>query len=152
METVKDRYCDREVMLPAKLSDLILVALRDLARVERSRKYRVDMNVWHDRDPSDPKTCVVCLAGAVMAKTCGVAQHESARPSYFSDRICNRLRALDHLRTGDVFGAVYELEPTRAREFEQVDFEADFAAYDFDRKKFKAYVRKVAAFLAERGL
>lgn len=53
-----------------KLSDLLEVALKDLAAVERMKKtYKVDMGSWHEPKFGDDSRCAVCLAGSVMART-----------------------------------------------------------------------------------
>jgi hypothetical protein len=57
--------------LPNKPSELIRVALKDLEEAERDPHYEVEMCTWH-RPSSTTGVCTVCLAGSVLAKSCGV--------------------------------------------------------------------------------
>ncbi len=86
---------------PKKLSRLIRLALADLAKVERSKKYVVDMTwSWHSPQPSGK--CAVCLAGSVMAKTLNVPPDRFANPRYydFSDEWLDALLMLNDVRQG----------------------------------------------------
>ena len=51
--------------LPDKLSDCLELALGDLEKCERSKRYRIDMIEWHN---PVAETCYVCLAGSVIAR------------------------------------------------------------------------------------
>lgn len=91
--------------LPEKMSDLIRVALKDMALCEADPCYAIHMMDWHT--PSKG-VCKVCLAGAVMAKTLEVSVEGRFVPSYFKETPDNRhkLYALNDLRIGDVEGAM----------------------------------------------
>jgi len=65
--------------LPDKLSDIILIALEDLRKVERSKKYKVYMGVWH----SPNGVCSVCFAGAVMSQCEGANSKNVVKPLQF---------------------------------------------------------------------
>lgn len=81
--------------LPKKPSALILLALDDLAKAERSPRYRVDMGTYHGGSENlpqyDPATCkvtrpkaapcVVCLAGSVMAFSLNVPPEIDVEPN-----------------------------------------------------------------------
>lgn len=61
------------IPVPAKLSELIQLALDDIDKCEKDPRYEIKMNMWHspvygDNEDSTPRCCV-CLAGAVMAQT-----------------------------------------------------------------------------------
>lgn len=65
--------------LPNKPSELIAIALADLIKVEKSKKFRVAMGAWHWTPPGS-NVCHVCLAGAVMA--CTLKSREIYEPSF----------------------------------------------------------------------
>jgi len=96
-----------DVELPNKLSDLIELALKDLAKAERDPKYKVNMGMWHENRCSDPNKpiCHVCFAGAVMAKTKGCAIGVNFSPSEFTHGEELKMRALDQIRQYDFGGA-----------------------------------------------
>ncbi len=101
--------------LPSKPSELIRVALADLRKCEKDKRYGIDMSDWHvpvdDDDPDEP-ACYVCLAGAVMAKSLGVPIGESKScGSYYlgAPLVSDQLDALDEFRKGCVSDALGEL-------------------------------------------
>ena len=59
--------------LPNKRSELIKVAIADLELVEKDKNYTLNMDQWHvpiiEDFNLDFKSCAVCLAVAVMAKS-----------------------------------------------------------------------------------
>lgn len=89
--------------LPNKMSALIRIALADLRKIERSKRYGVDMNSWHT--PLYGKgRCLVCFAGSVMAKTLSTSPYADTHPAHFGPDE-GKLRALDALRLGKVLVA-----------------------------------------------
>ena len=95
---------------PAKLSDLLELAIADARKLDR-RRYTPMWMTWHRPRPTDGK-CMVCLAGSVIAGTLGcaaemsidIATRESADPESetISDPAWSRaLWALDSAREGD---------------------------------------------------
>jgi hypothetical protein len=83
-----------------KPSELLTLALNDLEAVEQDSRYRVDMGHWHRPLPSEGY-CAVCLAGAVLANSLGVAINEVMTPKYLEHvEAAKRLLALDDLRNG----------------------------------------------------
>ena len=99
--------------LPNTLSGMIRIALKDEAWVYKSSKYYVDMTEWHLPPEYGPhensKVCRVCLAGAVMAGTFGLAYTEYETPiSILDDEDAGRLGSLDFVRTGAVCEALTE--------------------------------------------
>lgn len=83
---------------------MIAVALADLAKVEADPRYVVDMSLWH-RPKDKSRRCVVCLAGAVMAKTLGSDPTEYVAPHFFDLDVAWKLETLDEFRLGG--GAVF---------------------------------------------
>lgn len=104
-----------EVKLPKKLSDLIVVAIKDLKAVEKSKTYEVNMSQWHTAyerpKVGTPATkCSVCFAGSVMAKSMKLNPETQINdPDYFSAHNRQRLYALDTLRSGDVEKALDQI-------------------------------------------
>ena len=137
--------------LPKKLSDLIDVALVDLAKVERQKsKYFISMNsAFHEPDLNLPGKCTVCFAGAVMAKSLGVAANQVADPNDFlSFETTRRLQALDEIRQGHVKDALDMLDqplPFGCAEDVLV------ASYSFDPTEFKNDMRKLGKLLRAAG-
>jgi ribosomal protein S27AE len=87
--------------LPNKMSELIMVAIKDLKKIEKSKYYAINMGVWHEPNGK----CTVCFAGSVMAKTLGVDRRLYAYPSSFSEETRAKLEALDYLRKGEIQNA-----------------------------------------------
>jgi hypothetical protein len=52
-----------------KPSELLELAMNDLEKCEADPRYEISMESWHD---PNGEICKVCLAGAVMAQTCGL--------------------------------------------------------------------------------
>jgi hypothetical protein len=128
--------------LPKKLSDLILVALGDLEKAERSKNYIVDMHTFHippRRGCScfncSTGRCAVCFAGSVMAFSLNAPINEELMPHNFrQDR--HALLALDGIRCGWL--------PSGER------FEV--TSYATDPEQFKTEMVLTAAALREAGL
>lgn len=114
------RERSRNLRLPSKPSDLILVALDDL-KVAAQDGCEIDMSVWHTPSTyenleinefgilveKDCKVCAVCLAGAVMRRA--VVDKDYAAPEDFPDSVTFKLLALDQFRTGDLRQGMEEL-------------------------------------------
>lgn len=101
-------------MLP--LSGVLEVALADLTKVRRSKKYTPNFYVWHDEvsnDKTGATTCHVCLAGSVMAKTFNSPIKGVLFPfslgELHGDRVEEALLALNYFRMGDLKGAIKAL-------------------------------------------
>ena len=109
----------------APLSGVIRLAIADLEAVERSKKYVVNMDVWHEprvhvevglvmynpdtkveilREMDETgASCAVCFAGAVMAHRFGASPNRSVCPiesNGFHETVVNRLDALNNVRMG----------------------------------------------------
>lgn len=108
-ETADQDELDLPHKLPEKLSDLLELALNDLASVEADPLYLVEMNMWHQPlirvTPDDP-ACGVCLAGSVLARTLEVPIDVISDGREQSDYDNRRLDALDYLRVGNVPEAI----------------------------------------------
>lgn len=107
MKLMKDK-------LPRRFSTLILHALKDLRKAERSPKYKVDMTNWHMPNSH----CSVCFAGAVMAfslkldpKT-EVDRIRGLKLQFKDTSLTKKFLALDRVRQGIFTGyesAAYHL-------------------------------------------
>lgn len=133
--------------LPDKLSALIRMALADLGKVERSKKYKVDMQVWHQ--PREG-VCAVCLAGAVIAKELGANPDEYVVPLEYSKKISNKLFALEYARLGQI---AYAMNPSvYDKAVKKRGKPPTFPSYRRNKARFKRGLRKLAAWLEGNGL
>lgn len=130
--------------LPDKPSALIRLALADLVKCERSKKYRIDMEFWHMPNSQ----CAVCLAGAVIAKTLGADSGRYVGPSDFLNDTYRKLCALNAFRTGSCRAG---FEYLRRSVIRGRSFYRDIVDYEDDPKEFKRDMRKLAADLEEAG-
>ena len=95
-----------KVKLPDKLSDLMVLALKDLAKCERNKKkFKIKMGTWFTPNGK----CAVCFAGSVMAQSCGVGSKREVFPGDFDVDTNNKLIALDAVRAGYVGSALDDL-------------------------------------------
>lgn len=91
-----------------KLSTLLQIAVDDVCRSERSKKYKIEMHDWHN--PDGMGRCSVCAAGAVMSRTLRCPVTRSFVPSSYTDgAIIKRLHAIDDLRQGYIARAAREI-------------------------------------------
>ena len=108
--------------LPDKPSDLLILALADLAKAESDPTYDIHMGEWHvpfrrrlkdkptDRCRKYDHFCSVCFAGAVMAGTLGQEAGRKLIPEHFEPALHDKLQALDCFRTGDVSLGLMQLK------------------------------------------
>lgn len=136
--------------LPDKMSELILVALADLCKVEKLKdRFEIDMEQWHvGNDYTASNKCVVCFAGSVLAMTLGVPDDRNEDGSSFPSRINKKIDAIDRLRTGQVAlaGGYLGLDHTKLS-----DYDRPVASYRADAAQFKRDMRKLAKDLAKGG-
>lgn len=104
-DEVRERVAFAEL---ATLHELLAFALHDFEKVLEDRRYRIDMAVWHMPSRSG-KTCNVCLAGSVMAKSLAADRQVEQAPCFYADAERRRLAALNMLRVGDIASAVQAL-------------------------------------------
>ena len=91
--------------LPDKPSELIRLALADLALCAADPNYRIDMGQWHMPEHG---VCQVCLAGAVMAKSLNASRAAEFYPEDFPENR-KKINALDVFRDGLVCTALIDL-------------------------------------------
>lgn len=92
-------------MTVRKLSDLLELALADLAQVEGSsheRPVQVDMGYWH---ATFEGVCFVCLAGAVMDQTLKIDPEISLYGLWFDEARAEKFLILDAFARGDFYRA-----------------------------------------------
>jgi len=151
--------------LPDKPSELILVALADLEKVEASACYRVDMGVYHEpaqryegrslrisaEDINDER-CLVCFAGSVMAMTLDAPSDQKLWPVDFGDN-SDKLEALDSFRCGDLENGFIELGIVTEDKGMPNDLPTclEICPYAIEPATFKADMRDMAQMLAEAG-
>lgn len=99
-------------VLPDKLSELITIALEDLAKVEASDQYTVDMGRWY-RPNGYEGTCLVCFAGSVMAMSLEFDRETEVEfqefSNYFDPQTSGKFLALDAARRGKIGCALWAL-------------------------------------------
>ena len=136
--------------LPRKPSALIKLALNDLSKVERSKKYKVLMSMWHV--PTLDDACFVCLAGSVMAKTLKLDSAKEIDKDNFSDSfsesITNKLLAINDMREGNMMTAFTRLRYSRNRGDK---FTRNITDYRVDKVLFKKQMRTLARDLEKAG-
>ena len=93
--------------LPNKPSELLTLALADLAKVERSKRYKVNMCTWHL--PINKNLYQVCLGGSVLAKSLDYPFNKRLKTNLVPDSVREKLFALNRFRVGDVSRALMNL-------------------------------------------
>lgn len=131
--------------LPDKPSELIRLALKDLARVKRDPRYSVDMGTWHGLDLRGK--CHVCLAGAVMACRLPTDPSRSFHPENFSLGIEDKLRALDQFRQGKMNRALEHLGV-----YDSPVADREVTPHAVSPRRFRSDMLKLAKELEEVGL
>jgi hypothetical protein len=134
------------VTLPDKPSALILLALRDLALVEKDKRYAVDMNNYHF---PYGKKCAVCFAGAVMAKTFRTRINTRTTPFELPYHHWSKLLALDCLRLGRIREGLMYMDMKKPRWIKSIVAITD---YILDPRAFRKDMEALAMLLASHGL
>lgn len=142
----------REKLLPELPSELIAVAMKDLAAAEKSPLYQINMGRWHEPEAvngevkiridrkrkiairEEPVACSVCLAGSVMAGSLKADPTSTFEPSCFPAN-SDKLRALDCFRIGSVGEAL------RRMGFEDDDRYGHFFSEYSDSRSMPAYLK-----------
>jgi len=141
----------KPITLPDKLSDLMQLALDDLAKVEQDPQYRVNMGDWHNGTTvAYGNACVVCFAGAVMAKTLGVPSERFVTPARFDEDTRRKLYALDKAREGYVGMALARLG--KRDDVCNVDMRRYVVEYAHDPKAWRDDMNQIIKHLREKGL
>lgn len=86
---------------PDKQWQLLELAYADFKSVEMDPAYRVDMMVFHTKNPWYPE-CYVCLAGAVMARTLQVPINTITTPIDFTSGWKAALYNISSVALGDL--------------------------------------------------
>lgn len=93
---------------PKKASELLKLALADLAKVEANPQFQIDMGEWFT--PRGNETCAVCFAGAVMASTIGCDVTKFLCPTDVTPGWTAALQALNEFRRGKIERAYSDLK------------------------------------------
>ncbi len=137
------------VRLPNKLHAMLTKALDDVERLEKSKKYKINMGVAMQRRNTG-EVCEVCLGGSQL-----VGKLPSGRFTWWFDErvissaVCKKLMALDCLRTGDVTPALNYLDRDAAP---GPGIDRHVVDYHEQPKIWKAQMRLLAAELEEANL
>lgn len=139
--------------LPRKLSDLMVLALEDLSRAEKSKRFDVQMNTWAC---CDDNVCTVCFAGSVMVNVPAVRKSPSLPwvPSMLPQP--GKYYALNCVRGGSVSQALAELKGVSQRRLDaylgKYPCYEGVVSYHEDRKQWKKDMRRIIKQLREFGL
>lgn len=139
---------------PKKLSTAMRLALHDLALVERSKKYKVNMGVWHTSSPlpgfnSDRKYCHVCFAGSIMAKTLKANPEDELQGVEFGQEWSDVFDALNSARKGFVSDALYDMNRDGGKFYENQNFNVE--SYAQNPKKWRKDMWKIVRELEKVG-
>lgn len=136
--------------LPDKLSDLLELALDDLAKTERLPRYVIDMATWH-APMLFSEQCAVCLAGCVLARTVGLDPMEDVGYMWRSlgDEIGRKTDALEDMRVGDLHMALRNMRQKVPKGLPET---IDITPYATDRRRFKTELRQTVKLLREYKL
>jgi hypothetical protein len=140
--------------LPDKASELIRLAVADLKAAEKSKEYLVDMGYWHLPDvrcSDNRERCLVCFAGAVMARTMNIPPRSHVDPYAFPTEEKKKLLALDNFRSGYVKLGLQELLGWENTPITGIGF-VDVTDYEANPDQFKAEMLAMARGLARVGL
>lgn len=132
-------------LLPDKPSELLRVAMRDLELVEADPRYKVNMSAWHGKR-SDQR-CHVCLAGAMLAKSCGFPIHWFW--THAPQSVTTKMSVINFLRMGEVAAALQMARFARPVEVAPV---TEIIPYDKDPEAFKSQLLALAGYLELSGL
>lgn len=138
--------------LPNKPSELIRLALTDIARAERSKRYAIHMGVWHSPQgfsPEEGLPCDVCFAGAVMAFSLGAQPDKDTVPETFGEKNARKLNALDNFRAGYIRAGLSAMDFEQPAEL--TDYQSVGSYYE-DRLHWKRRMRVMASLLERNGL
>jgi len=133
--------------LPNKPSELILLALGDLKKVERSKKYEVNMSQWHKPNGA----CKVCLAGSVIAMTLGADPTDNYLDGDlgFNRDTVKKIYALNGFRSGDIDYGLNEINKSVKK---GIPKKMEVIPYEKNATQFKNDMRKMAKLLKSKGL
>ena len=139
--------------LSRKPSRLIAQALDDLAEIERDPRYVIEMENYFHRPFGDG--CVVCFAGAVMAKSLGASSDLEYQTSHFPDERI-RLLALDQFRSGAIADGLDYINLGRGKVAERkrraLPFSMKVPPYSENRLGFKLAMRRMIRMFEAVGL
>lgn len=136
--------------LANKLSSLLRQAVADLRAIEKNKVYTVDMDRFHYPAlgfNKTARTCHVCLAGAVMARTLGANPKARMDPFEYSRDTEAKLNALDALRRGQITEAMRKIG-----DFTRTFRDVDVIEYSEGPELFKEQMEELAEHLRLVGL
>ncbi len=143
-------------------SVLLAEAMQDLAAVEASEQYAVDMGRWHEPDYEDGKdVCYVCLGGAVMAQRLKVPAYEDYEPEYAEEADNLLLRSLDLARRFNWSSFLYMVDLARKnRDYEPLSPYALVSRlpgapgdhYEINARRFRQVMDEAVMTLIKHGI
>lgn len=148
-----------DVEVPSRLSDWVLLAIRDAEKLAEYRPYEIVFNMGCWLQVSGP-ICYVCLAGAVMLSHMPERLSSESRrffPSDFNghDRMADKLGALDSVRCGALLAAIEEFYPEDSDHLAQANQIPELRQIAASLRHFDAEfvteIKRRAKLLAEHG-
>jgi hypothetical protein len=141
---------------PTKLSVAITMALKDMAKVEKSKTMRIEMSDWHSYRPHLVRECSVCMAGAVMHYKAKLdTSDDISGLAYFSREWRRVFNALDAFRLDNVAGALQYLlvdEDECLEADAEITVDTDYVEYEESPESFRDWAKKAAKILKNKGL
>ena len=136
--------------LPDKPSALIRVGLADLKAIGETPGYQIDFMTWHN-PAQEGDTCLVCLAGAVMARSLGAERGTTTGPGDFEDteRTHQKLLALESFRYGEAATGMAHALGYGDRDWEE--FDRHVTAFEHSPGGFYADMERLAQDLEDAG-
>lgn len=134
--------------LPDKLSELIVVALEDLAKVERDPDFMVHMSMFFTPNWNESGKCAVCFAGAVMAMSLDANPNRFHYTLDWGADIQRKMHALDHVRNGLLGAALLSMGQDR----KDTPRHVGITTYEQSSCAWRRDMINIAHDLAARGL
>ena len=163
--------------LPKKLSALLQIALTDLEKVEKNKRYQINMGDWHYQEQKAGrrvvKPCSVCMAGSVLAMSLdikptetvefwnrdtgngnGVWTRNGATKQAYPRSVEKKLYAINNLREGDIVAAAKNvgLEIPADCPQQMPVYNYNYIGTDAEKIEFKADMAKLIYLLKAHGL
>ena len=131
-----------------RLSSAAVIALKDRAKIKKSKTYKISDETWHY--PVNPH-CSVCFAGAVMALELNADPSQCIHPGHFDIDTQFMLKDLDRLRRGDanlLLNASWKSKEDIKKLYAKCDFPESGGR---DELKWLAYMQRAIAILKNNG-
>lgn len=148
---------EQKEFLTCKTSRLIEIAVDDLRKCEKSKKYIISMSDWIDNGiGKEGEVCYVCLAGAALAQTMKVKYFSGYEEDLidplngYAREATYRARSLNRIRQG-ILTDIYTSDELD-EQLRKIENRYNVIDYHDDPKKFKRQMLGISKALAKIGL